>query len=53
MRILACYEERVKERKRICLAVMLRALASTPALSDIAGDDPDDPPIIQEKIAPP
>jgi hypothetical protein len=46
MRNLAYYEDSVKERKGICLAVMLRILAATSALSDSAGDFPYDPPII-------
>jgi len=53
MRMLAYYEDRVKERKNICLAVMLGTRAFTPALFDITGDDAGDPPIIQEKIATP
>lgn len=53
MKMLAYYEDRVKERKGICLAVMLRTRAPTPALFDIAGDDAGDPPVIQEKITPP
>lgn len=48
----ACYKEIGKESKGICLAVMLRTLAYTPTLFDVAGDDPDYLPIIQEKIAP-
>jgi hypothetical protein len=44
MRILAYYEDRVKERKGICLAVMLRTRTSTPALFDIASDDAGEPP---------
>ena len=46
MRMLASYEDRVKERKGNCLAVMLRTRAYTPALFGIAGDDGDEPPII-------
>jgi hypothetical protein len=52
MRMHACYEDRAKERKGICPAVMLRTRASTPTLFNITGDDPGDPPIIQENIAP-
>jgi hypothetical protein len=46
MRMLAYYEDIVKERKGICLAVMLRTRASTPALFDISRDDAGEPPII-------
>jgi hypothetical protein len=53
LRMLAYYEDRVMERKGICLAVMLRTRASTPAFFDIARDAAGDPPIIQEKISSP
>lgn len=53
MRMLAYYEDRVKERKVICLGVVLRTRASTPAFFDITGDAAGDRPIFQEKIAPP
>jgi hypothetical protein len=52
MRMFACYKEIAKESKGICLAVMLRTLAYTTTLFDVAGDDPDYLPKIQEKIAP-
>jgi len=47
MKVLAYYEDRVKERKSFRLAVMLRTRTSTPTLFNITGDDPGDPPIIQ------
>lgn len=53
MRMLAYYEDRINDRKGICLAVMLRTRASTPTLFNIAGDAAGDQPIIQEKISPP
>jgi hypothetical protein len=59
MRILACYEEILKEKRGLCLTgfqylIFLKSSSqnpiSPPVLLDIGHDDPDDPPTGQEEV---
>jgi hypothetical protein len=62
MRVLACYEEILKEKKRFLshqsswldfFKSSSGTHASPPVLLDIGGDQPDDPLAVQEQVPPP
>jgi hypothetical protein len=62
IRMLACHEEILKEKKRFYsgqssvfyfIKPFSRTRSSPPVLLDTRCDDPDDPPVVQKEVSPP